>query len=194
MQNQAIIDKLKSILAQEKKDETVNDALYKYQLKILFKAEENNSFTYLFDEKSHIAKIIFKIIDILYLLFKIKKSEREKIYNSDVRNIENKEINKLVIDLNILQEYDLDVNNNLVDLFNIINEFIESKKIKASLCDFIDSVLLTVSFNTGYDCLLKYQMFCMIIQYFLKKYEIVVPYFESDINVNEDKSINLIVN
>ena len=34
----------------------------------------------------------------------------------------------------------------------------------------------------------------MIIQYFLKKYEIVVPYFESDINVNEDKSINLIVN
>ena len=98
---QASIDKLKSILTQEQKDETVNDTLYKYQLKLLFKANENNSFTYLFDEKSHIAKIIFKIIDILYLLFKIKKAEREKIYNSDVRNIENKEINKLVIDLNI---------------------------------------------------------------------------------------------
>ena len=36
-------------------------------------------------------------------------------------------------------------------------------------------------------------MFSMIIQNYLKKYEIVVPYFESDINVNEDKPINLIV-
>ena len=193
MQKEAITNKLNFILAQEQKDETVNDTLYKYQLKILFKAGENNSFTYLFDERSHISKIIFKIIDILYMLFKMKKNEREKIYNSDVRSLENEELNKLVIELNILQNYDLDINNNLVDLFNIINEFIESKKKNASLCDFIDSILLSVSFNTGYDCLLKYQMFSMIIQYFLQKYEIVVPYFESDINVTEDKSISLIV-
>ena len=39
MQNQEIFNKLKFILAQDKKEETLNDMLYKKQLKILLGAE-----------------------------------------------------------------------------------------------------------------------------------------------------------
>ena len=84
MQKQTIFNKLKFILAQDKKDETLNDMLYKKQLKILFGVDDNNSFKLLFNEESQIAKIIYKIVDIIFWLLKVQKKEREKIYNSKV--------------------------------------------------------------------------------------------------------------
>ena len=78
MQNQEIFYKLKFNLAQDKKDETLNDMLYKKQLKILFGVDDNNSFKLLFNEESQIAKIIYKIVDIIFWLLKIQKKEREK--------------------------------------------------------------------------------------------------------------------
>ena len=129
MQNQEIFNKLKFILAQDKKDETLNDMLYKKQLKILFGVDDNNSFKLLFNEESQIAKIIYKIVDIIFWLLKVQKKEREKIYNSKVIGIKDKDIYKLLIELNMLQNYDLDVNNNLVDLFTIVSDYIDKKRI-----------------------------------------------------------------
>ena len=194
MQNQVIFNKLKSILAQDKKDETLNDIIYKYQLKLLFGVDDNFSFKLLFDEKSHIAKIIYKFVDLLFWLLKVQKGEREKLYNSNVMNIKGKDINKLLAELNMLQIYDLEINNNLVNLFNIVSDFIEKKKEKATLAEYIDSILLSLSFNTGLDSFLKYQIFLINIQFFLDKYGIVLSYkyCENEINVTEDKSIDLI--
>ena len=129
MQKQAIFDQLKFIFAQDKKYENLNDQLYKYQLKILFGVDDNNSFKLLFNEESQIAKIIYKIVDIIFWLLKVQKKEREKIYNSKVIGIKDKDIYKLLIELNMLQNYDLDVNNNLVDLFTIVLDYIDKKKI-----------------------------------------------------------------
>ena len=129
MQNQEIFNKLKFILAQDKKDETLNDMLYKKQLKILFGVDDNNSFKLLFNEESQIAKIIYKIVDIIFWLLKVQKKEREKIYNSKVLDIKDKDIYKLLFELNMLQNYDLDVNNNLVDLFTIVSDYIDKKRI-----------------------------------------------------------------
>ena len=129
MQNQEIFNKLKFILAQDKKDETLNDMLYKKQLKILLGIDDNNSFKLLFNEESQIAKIIYKIVDIIFWLLKVQKKEREKIYNSKVIGIKDKDIYKLLIELNMLQNYDLDVNNNLVDLFTIVSDYIDKKRI-----------------------------------------------------------------
>ena len=198
MQNQEIFNKLKFILAQDKKDETLNDMLYKKQLKILFGVDDNNSFKLLFNEESQIAKIIYKIVDIIFLLLKIQKKEREKIYNSKVIGIKDKDkdIYKFLIELNMLQNYDLDVNNNLVDLFNIVSDYIDKKKDNASLAEYIDLILLSLSFNSGLYSFLKYQIFSLIIQLFLSKYGIVLSYkySENEINMTEDKSIGLIMN
>ena len=78
MQKQTIFNKLKFILVQDKKDETLNDILYKKQLKILFGVDDNNSFKLLFNEESQIAKIIYKIVDIIFWLLKVQKEKREK--------------------------------------------------------------------------------------------------------------------
>jgi hypothetical protein len=195
MQKQTIINKLKFILAQDKKDETLNDMLYKKQLKILLGIDDNNSFKLLFNEESQIAKIIYKIVDIIFWLLKVQKKEREKIYNSKVIGIKDKDIYKLLIELNMLQNYDLDVNNNLVDLFTIVSDYIDKKKDNASLAEYIDLILLSLSFNSGLDSFLKYQIFSLIIQLFLSKYEIVLSYkySENEINMTEDKSIGLII-
>ena len=196
MQNQEIFNKLKFILAQDKKDETLNDMLYKKQLKILFGVDDHNSFKLLFNEESQIAKIIYKIVDIIFWLLKVQKKEREKIYNSKVLDIKDKDIYKLLFELNMLQNYDLDVNNNLVDLFNIVSDYIDKKKDNASLAEYIDLILLSLSFNSGLDSFLKYQIFSLIIQLFLSKYGIVLSYkySENEINMTEDKSIGLIMN
>ena len=150
MQKQTIFNKLKFILAQDKKDETLNDILYKKQLKILFGIDDNNSFKLLFNEESQIAKIIYKIVDIIFWLLK---------YNSKVIDIKDKDIYKLIIELNMLQNYDLDVNNNLVDLFTIVSDYIDKKKDTASLAEYIDLILLSLSFNSGLDSFLKYLLF-----------------------------------
>ena len=194
MEKDAILGKLNFILEQDKKDETLNDQLYKYQLNILFKKRDNNSFDCCFVQDSQTGKIIFKIIEILYFLFHIKKDERENLYNSDVKKIENKELNELLVELNVLQNYQLEINTNLIKLFNVVSELIETRNKDSSICQYIDSALLSLSFNTGFDKLLKYQMFSLIIQCFLQKYNIPVSYYENEINVNEDKSIDLILN
>ena len=194
MEKDAILGKLNFILEQDKKDETLNDQLYKYQLNILFKKRDNNSFDCCFVQDSQTGKIIFKIIEILYFLFHIKKDERENLYNSDVMKIENKELNELLVELNVLQNYQLEINTNLIKLFNVVSELIETRNKDSSICQYIDSALLSLSFNTGFDKLLKYQMFSLIIQCFLQKYNIPVSYYENEINVNEDKSIDLILN
>ena len=194
MEKDAILGKLNFILEQDKKDETLNDQLYKYQLNILFKKRDNNSFDCCFVQDSQTGKIIFKIIEILYFLFHIKKDERENLYNSDVKKIENKELNELLVELNVLQNYQLEINTNLINLFNVVSELIETRNKDSSICQYIDSALLSLSFNTGFDKLLKYQMFSLIIQCFLQKYNIPVSYYENEINVNEDKSIDLILN
>ena len=102
IQNNEIFAKLKFILAQDNKDETLNDKLYKYQLKILFGVDGNNSFKLLFNEGTQIAKIIYKTVDVLFLLLKLQKEEREKIYNSNLFQISLIKQRKNIPWLNIL--------------------------------------------------------------------------------------------
>ena len=195
MQNQETFDKLKFILDEDKKEETLNDKLYKYQLKILFGVDDNNSFKLLFNVESQIAKLIYKIVDILFWILKLQKEDREKIYKSNVTDIKEKYIRKMIVELNTLQIYDLDINENLIGLFNIISDFTNKKKEKVSLAEYIDLILLLLYFNSGLDSFLKYQIYSINDLYYLNKYGITLSYkySENEINTTEDKSIDLIM-
>ena len=195
MQNQETFDKLKFILDEDKKEETLNDKLYKYQLKILFGVDGNNSFKLLFNVESQIAKLIYKIVDILFWILKLQKEDREKIYKSNVIDIKEKYIRKIIVELNMLQIYDIDINENLIGLFNIISDFTNKKKEKVSLAEYIDLILLLLYFNSGLDSFLKYQIYSINARYYLDKYGIALSYkySENEINTTEDKSIDLIM-
>ena len=195
MQSQETFDKLKFILDEDKKEETLNDKLYKYQLKILFGVDDNNSFKLLFNVESQIAKLIYKIVDILFWILKLQKEDREKIYKSNVTDIKEKYIRKIIVELNMLQIYDIDINENLIGLFNIISDFTNKKKEKVSLAEYIDLILLLLYFNSGLDSFLKYQIYSINDLYYLNKYGITLSYkySENEINSTEDKSIDLIM-
>jgi hypothetical protein len=118
-------------------------------LKILFPQNDNNSFNLLFNEESQIAKSIYKIVEILFLLFKIQKKEREKIYNSNITDIKGKDFNILIYEINMLQVCDIEINEKLIGLFNIISDFIDQKKANISLVEYIDLILLTLPLSYG---------------------------------------------
>ena len=86
-------EKLKFILSQDKNDQTPTDYLYKYQLKILFIPKED-SFELSFDKGSNITKLIIKLVDILYLVFKMPTSKRISFYNLNMLDIKDKNILK----------------------------------------------------------------------------------------------------
>lgn len=83
------------------------------------------------------------------MLLKIQKKEREKIYNSNITDIKGKDFNILIYEINMLQVCDIEINEKLIGLFNIISDFIDQKKANISLAEYIDSILLTLSFSYG---------------------------------------------
>ena len=120
---------------------------------------------------------------------------REKIYKSNVTDIKEKYIRKIIVELNMLQIYDIDINENLIGLFNIISDFTNKKKEKVSLAEYIDLILILLYFNSGLDSFLKYQIYSINDLYYLNKYGITLSYkySENEINSTEDKSIDLIM-
>ena len=139
------IDKLKSIFSLKKNDQTKYDTSYNYQLKMLFGAQED-SFKFLFNEHSQFAAIIYKIVDLLYIVMKIPKNKRELFYETNVFDIKDMTIMKIFGELTILQKYEFDIKDGqMVNLYNIISDILEQKQVY-TLSEYIDSILLKLSF------------------------------------------------
>ena len=185
------LDKLKYILSQAKIEETSYDVTYKYQLKILFGIDDN-SFKLKFDEKSELALMIYKIVDVLYLAMKISKNKRENLYNTYLDNIEDLNLVKLLDELKVLKALKYEISNKkLSELLKIIQGILVIKNIY-TLSEYIDSVLLTLSFYLGYECFLKYQIYAMIIQFYLSNFGVILNFHENEINVSEKRALDLI--
>ena len=76
--NNITIEKVNFILSQKIKEETKDDFLIKYRIKLIFKKEQNLN-NIRFHTISNEARILLiKLIDLLYILFKKSKEEREK--------------------------------------------------------------------------------------------------------------------
>ena len=185
------INNVKIIFSQKKNDETVNDLIYKNDLQFLFEFQDD-SVKLNFNEKSHIAAIIFKVIDILALLFKKKKEERNYFYYTNILSIKEEPLKKLLVEMNNLQNYDFQIENPLLrKIYFIISDILDQKE-EYSLTEFLDSILLKLSFYPGLDSFLKYQIYKMIIEYYLDKYHVILNFNEKEISITEDKSLELI--
>ena len=186
------IDKLKSIFSLKKNDQTKYDTSYNYQLKMLFGAQED-SFKFLFNEHSQFAAIIYKIVDLLYIVMKIPKNKRELFYETNVFDIKDMTIMKIFGELTILQKYEFDIKDGqMVNLYNIISDILEQKQVY-TLSEYIDSILLKLSFFPGVEPFLKFQLYSMILQYYLGNFGVVLNFNEEEINITESKSLDLII-
>ncbi len=185
-------EKLKFILSQDKNDQTTNDILYKYQLKLLF-IPKDDSFELAFDKESDIAKLIVTLVDLLHLVFQKPKIEREQFYNINVYDIKEDKFLEIIKKLQILQNFNIDfTNDKLAELFKIISFALDQKKIY-SFAEYIDSILINLSFVQGLESLLKYQLYSMLMIYYLNPNNIALDFDENEINISDDNALDLII-
>ena len=180
---------LKDILS---KEETAKDYLFIYQLKILFIPKEG-SFELAFDKGSDIAELITKLVDLLHLVFEMPTDKRQSLYTLDIRDIiKDIKFKKKIIELEKHQSFNIDFKNpKLSKLFKIISKALDLKK-SYTLEEYIDSILVNLSFVPGLEKLLKYQFYLLLHTYYLNPINVSLDYHENEINISDDVPLDLI--
>ena len=180
---------LKDILS---KEETAKDYLFIYQLKILFIPKEG-SFELAFDKGSDIAELITKLVDLLHLVFEMQTNERQSLYTSDIGVIlKDIKLKKKIIELEKHQSFYIDFTNpKLSKLFKIISNALDLKK-SYTFEEYIDSILVNLSFVPGLEKLLKYQLYLLLHTYYLNPINVSLDYHENEINISDDVALDLI--
>ena len=187
-----ILNKIGFILNQKKEDQTVNDLIFKYQLKIFFISKDDH-YEFAFDNKSHMAKIITKIVDILYSVFLMPKSQRESFYDKSIYDIKEKNFLAKLIELQGLESFDIPIKNDKHKaLFKIISSALDAKE-NYSFSDYINSIFINLSFFPELELLLKYHLFSLITKYYLNPMKIMLDFDEKEINISDDFSLDLIL-
>ena len=180
---------LKDILS---KEETAKDYLFIYQIKILFIPKED-SFELAFDKGSEIAKLITKLVDLLHLVFEMPTDERQNLYTSDIGVImKDIKFKEKIIELEKHQSFYIDFTNpKLSKLFKIISNALDLKK-SYTFEEYIDSILVNLSFVPGLEKLLKYQFYLLLHNYYLNPLNVSLDYHENEINISDDVPLDLI--
>ena len=187
---------VKSIISMNAKEEMEYEKILRIQMKMLFYDDDNNSNQIKFPdiESSH-AQLLAKLIElIVYILSNYKNlKERRKIYDTDINDIsaQKNKLSKIISELNKLENISFEINDNLVALFNVISEELDKKEV-FSLYEYIDSIILTLSFISKNESILKFQIYSYIIKFYLTKFNILLGFSKEEINVSDKLSIDLI--
>ena len=118
--------------------------------------------------------------------------KREEYYKENVLNIKNKNIKLLINELIKLENFDFEINMNLIALFNTISNILDMKK-SFTLSEYIDSIFIKLAFSPKLLVLLKFQIYIFISRYNLSNFGIVLKFRKNEINLTDEASINLIV-
>jgi hypothetical protein len=188
-----ILSKVKNILSKTNRIQLSDDIIIKSQIQAIFSKEMySNNYSYPQIGKSP-SLLLDKLIELITIVFNMTANKREKLYNQNVLDIQNKKISNLVKELSELENIDYDTNEALVILFNKINEII-NKKEALTLFEYIDSVFINLAFLPECGLLLKYKVYSYITRYYLSKFGIILKFRQNEINLEDEKEIKLIVN
>ena len=138
-------------------------------------------------------QLLIRLIDLIYLLFNMDKKQRNSFLAQDIFTIKDQTIMKILIDLQNLESYDFNCQNDkIAELYNILSLYLDSKK-EYSLSDYIDSIFIDLSFVPQLEKLLKFQIFSSIIRFYLNLYNIKYSFHEKEINIQDETSLDLII-
>ena len=183
--------KLTFILNQKKEDEIGNDIIIKHQIKEFFLINDND-YRFIIDNKI-IENVIPKIIDIMFSVFSIPKTERIEFYNKSIYNIKDEDFFPKLKELQLIEKFDIDFSNpKLKNLFKLLSTALDVKT-DYSFSEYIDSIFFNMSFINGLERLLKYQLFSFITKYYLLPVGVLLDFNEKDINISEDTPLDLII-
>ena len=164
--NEDSITKVNRILSQELKEENKYDSKIKYIISLIF-SEPNSKDQTLQRLQKEEQVLLFKFIDLIYILFEMTKTEREQLYRTEMVNIKNNNIINIIEQLeNLLNDIEVTLPNKKVDiLYNIILKSFTRKKY--SLVEYLDVILVNLSFFNGLNILLKFHIYTKIVNEYL---------------------------
>ena len=191
-QNQETITKIRAILSQKQSEELEQDKIYKMKIKILFcLRDDQKEVNFPVIENNH--QILIKFIELIDLIFEKEKSERNLLYQTNLSNIKEKNIITLIQELQELEIFKIKTNSNELDkLFTILSNVSDDKKLW-TLSGYLDSMLLNISFQPKLKSLLKFEIYLLILNNYLRLYNMLLNFHEEEMNVEEEKSLKLII-
>ena len=191
-QNQETITKIRAILSQKQSEELEQDKIYKMKIKILFcLRDDQKEVNFPVIENNH--QILIKFIELINLIFEKEKSERNLLYQTNLSNIKEKNIITLIQELQELEIFKIKTNSNELDkLFTILSNVSDDKKLW-TLSGYLDSMLLNISFQPKFKSLLKFEIYLLILNNYLRLYNMLLNFHEEEMNVEEEKSLKLII-
>ena len=192
--SQDSMKKVEFILNQKNYEQTDIDLIIKFQLKIFF-VKKNDKYEFIYDDKSYVSKIILKLIDLLYILFCLQKTERKNFYLKRINAIksDNEFFRNILDDLVKLSSFNITFENKkLEELFNLITASLYSKT-EYSLSEFIDSLFFKLAFLPELTVLLKIHIFSILTNYYLNPMNVSLDFDEKQIMISEDISLDLII-
>lgn len=191
-QNQETITKIRAILSQKQSEELEQDKIYKMKIKILFcLRDDQKEVNFPVIENNH--QILIKFIELINLIFEKEKSERNLLYQTNLSNIKEKNIITLIQELQELEIFKIKTNSNELDkLFTILSNISDDKKLW-TLSGYLDSMLLNISFQPKLKSLLKFEIYLLILNNYLRLYNMLLNFHEEEMNVEEEKSLKLII-
>ena len=190
--NQETIRKIRFILSQKESEELAEDKILKIQIKLLFGIKDAQD-EINFPPNANNHQILAIFVELVNVIFEMKKSERKLLYKVDLYNIKDKNIISLIQKLRELETFEIEFNNeSLLELFALLSNALDAKE-NWSLPEYLDSVLINISFLPQFKSLLKFEIYSMIIKYYLGQCNVLLNFHEEEMNVEEEKSLKLII-
>ena len=188
------LDKVELIINQINKKQIPIELILKYQLKIFF-FSNGDKYVFNFRKDIYFAKIISKMIDLLHLVFKMPESDREKFYDRDIGDIiKNPDFFEIIDELDHLKSFNINFETNKFGkLYSVISSSLYSKNEKISFSEYMDYLFLKLSFLPELKSLLKFQLYSIIINFYLFPMKVLLDFNEKNIIISDEIYLDLII-
>ena len=114
------------ISTQPEEEETEDDFIYKYIIKIIFNLGPDKKINLKAEEKEDV--LLSKFIELIYKLFKYNKKEREELYKTEITKINDKTINQLLDEIEEFSNFEVIIQNKRIEeIYKLIKHEIMAK-------------------------------------------------------------------
>ena len=148
MSHNTVVDtlsKVNYIINQDEKEEAEDDIIVKYKTKMLFVSKDKN-LEYAPNIKEEYRIFLIKYVDLIYILLTKPKNERNKLYNTNVKDINDNNIIEIIEVLKRIKDFEKQVTKKKSKevYISIINSLKRKKNI---LINFIEKIIIQIMNN-----------------------------------------------
>ena len=187
-----IISQVNYILSNLTDNEADDDSFFKYLIKIIFNLGPNSNKIVSLNAKETDCHKLIQILELIFKLSKYDKEKRIELYKTPINQIKDKEIIEFVIEIDSNYEDIYVENYTKYKIYSLIYKWM--RKDMYTLSEYIEITILELSFgNILNDNVDKFQIYSVIFRKFLSQTNLKLNFEESAISL-DDKSLELIIN